>query len=155
MIMRILFFLLIVLNASLLIAQCKESDLKNLENLCASKLKTFEYSNTYLLPKKMFTYGGETIEFKKTFFKGTTYLITLPNSSEVSNKMVVDIFDDHHRKVASNHIKGHERYYSKIFFPCKATSNYFIKYSFSENKPSCGASVIGFSSDFLKQKQKK
>jgi len=133
--------------------QCDQAVIDTYVNDCASSLKAFEYSDAYKLLRNQFTYGGEKIEYKKTFYKGTTYAITLKDASVGNNKLVAEIFDDRHHLVASTHIKHNSKFYSKIYFPCKATGVYYIRYSFNDHKPSCGASVLGFSTDFMKKRK--
>jgi len=128
--------------------QCTIKKVKELENTCVSKLKTFEYLSSFPMTPTQFTYGGEKIEFKKNFYKGTTYVFVLNDLSQSTNKLVVEIFDNHHRLVATNHIKNSSKFYAKIFFPCKSTGVYYVRYSYNDDKPSCGFSVMGFSTSF-------
>lgn len=135
------------------IAQCNEKGMDNLYDETVNDLKTFEYSDVFKINQGMFTYGGEKVEFKKNFYKGTTYLIILKDRSADHHKMMVEIFDSSKRLVATSHNKHNGKFYHKIYFPCKATGSYYLKYSFYNSDPTCGTSVVGFKTTETKKKE--
>jgi hypothetical protein len=101
----------------------------------------------------MFKYGGEKLEYKYMFTKGSTYLISLCNDDLGHNNLVVEVYNRNKRLVASSYVKSRDKHYKKIFFPCSASGTYYLKYYYKNNKPSCGISVVAVRNQALDLKK--
>lgn len=86
--------------------------------------------------------GGDKakVEYSYVFTKGTQYMINI--CSQSSNGIIINLFDSKRNKVASSKIG--DQYASAIAFPCKATSIYYISYTFNDESGYCGGSALGF-----------
>ncbi len=136
--------LLSVLSCSLHAQKCTDQVKKQLESECFERMGDFDFSDSYTISPSKFLYGGEYIEYKKSFFRGTTYSFVLSDQHQDEKRMFVEIYDYNHRLVASSFLKQKNKYYSKIFFPCKSSGTYYLRYGFKDHKPHCGHSVLGF-----------
>jgi hypothetical protein len=86
--------------------------------------------------------GGQKakVEYSYVFTKGTQYMINI--CSGTAEDIVINLFDSQRNKVASSKIGN--QYATAIAFPCKATSIYYISYTFSDSGDYCGGSALGF-----------
>ncbi len=79
------------------------------------------------------------VEFSYVFTKGTQYMI---NICAGESNIVISLYDSKRNKVASSKIN--DQYATAIAFPCKATSIYYISYTFDDASGYCGGSALGF-----------
>ena len=131
--------------------QCLDVDYMELYNDCSSLKPDFSLVKTTNVKPGMFKYGGEKVEFKYMFTKGSTYLISLCDRARPGSYFEVEVYNRNHKLVASNYSHTHEKHYSKIFFPCGATGVYYLKYSFTGGTPSCGVSVVGVRNSVIRK----
>lgn len=113
-------------------AQCKTDE-------CVSKItEGYTFLKSYQMEKI-----GDQMEYSYVFSKETNYMLILCNKEGAANNIVVTLFDNNRKEIASNYDKKNEKYYPAIAYNCKATGIYYLRFSFN-NKPECCVSVLAF-----------
>jgi len=137
--MRKLFLLTVVLVSSLSYAAVAQCNSEGFTSLCIPKLSEgFNFLKGYKIDGK----DGQKakVEYSYVFTKGTQYMINI--CSENNSGIVISLFDSKRNKVASSKIGN--QYATAIAYPCKATSIYYISYTFDSGEEYCGGSALGF-----------
>ena len=125
-----------ILSTLEVIGQCNSEELSN---KCIPKLSTgFNFLKSYKIEKG----GKDYVEYSYVFTKGTQYMINLCAPGEVTDGIVVSLFDSNRNKVATSKISG--QYITAIAYPCNTTGIYYIQYSFDGSTNYCGGSALGF-----------
>ena len=98
---------------------------------------------------KSFKLDGEsnpgTIEVSSVFAKNTDYSISTCESGQVSNQIVVTIYDAKRKKIVSNNEEGSIN--STLSFTCKTTGVYYVTYEHEQSRAYCGLSAVSFKRD--------
>ena len=134
--------------------QCFQDEYMSMYNICAVLNEDFTLSKSMNIKPSSYTYGGEKLEFKYMFTKSSIYQISLCQKEKQNSKLVVEIFNHHDKMAASSYSHSHKRYYKKIFFICKATGVYYLKYYYTGGTPTCGVSVLGVRNYSMDKKSK-
>ncbi len=148
---NMLLLFLLILTSFQSAPTCKKIELENLKNECHSALNTYKFSHTFELKREFFKYGGEKADFQHFLSKGNDYIVILKDQGSKTDKLAVEIFDSHHRMVASSYNLAHKKFYEKILFHCKSTETYLFKFSFPNKKPFCASGMLGFQSHSTKK----
>lgn len=129
-------FSVFVLSGLDAIAQCNA---ENLTIQCIPKLGSgFNFLKSYKVEKS----GKKYVEYSYVFTKGTQYMINICASGQITNGIIVSLYDSERNKVASSKVK--DQYISAIAYPCNKTGIYYIQYTFDGANSYCGGSALGF-----------
>ena len=132
------FMMIVGVSSSELIGQCNAD---NLSNACIPKLSGgFNFLKSYKIDGE--GGGKEKVEYSYVFTKGTQYMINICADGQVTDGIVVTLFDGSRNKVATSKING--QFISAIAYPCNATGIYYIQYTFDGSASHCGGSALGF-----------
>lgn len=144
-------YVMVFFGFSSAMAQCFPIDLENIQNNCIGTLKSnFTFTKYFDIEPNKFKYKGDKLEYKQVFSKGYTYCFSLCDKSN-DDRVVIELYDRHKKLLATNYQKQKDKYYSKIFFHCRSTGVYYIKYYF-RGRPTCGVSVLGMHPQHIKKK---
>ncbi|MGI9553195.1 MAG: hypothetical protein ACR2MT_18455 [Aurantibacter sp.] len=98
---------------------------------------------------KSFKLDGEsnpgTIEVSSVFAKNIDYSINTCESGQVSDQIVVTIYDSKRKKIASNNEDGNIS--PTLNFTCKNTGVYYVTYEHEKSRAYCGLSAVSFKRD--------
>lgn len=132
----VIFFTFLILSGLEAWAQCNA---ENLTTQCIPKLASgFNFLKSYKVEKS----GKEYVEYSYVFTKGTQYMINICAPGQITDGIIVSIYDSDRNKVASS--KVNNQYISAIAYPCNKTGIYYIKYTFDGAANHCGGSALGF-----------
>jgi len=136
--MKKLIIIFTVLFSSLNISAIAQCNADVFTTECIPKLpEGFNFLKGYKIDGKD---GAKAkVEYSYVFTKGTQYMI---NICAGEGNIVINLFDSKRNKVASSKIN--DQYATAIAFPCKATSIYYISYTFDDDSGYCGGSALGF-----------
>lgn len=133
-----LIFSIVLLTGSDVSAQCNA---ENLSSECIPKLASgFNFLKSYKIDGDKGT--KDKVEYSYVFLKGTQYMINICAPSQPTDGIVVSLYDQNRKKVASSKIN--DQYISAIAYPCNATGVYYIQYTFEKPTSFCGGSALGF-----------
>lgn len=131
-------FSIALLNTSDISAQC---DAENLSSECIPKLANgFNFLKSYKIDGDKG--AKDKVEYSYVFLKGTQYMINICAPSQPTDGIIVSLYDQNRKKVASSKIDN--QYISAIAYPCNATGVYYIQYTFEKPTSFCGGSALGF-----------
>ena len=82
------------------------------------------------------------IEISSVLAKDTDYYISTCESGQISDQIVVTIYNSKRKKIKSNSEGG--TIASSLTFNCKTTGVYYITYTHEESKAFCGLSAVSF-----------
>lgn len=129
-------FSVFVLSGLDAIAQCNA---ENLTTQCIPKLASgFNFLKGYKVEKS----EKEYVEYSYVFTKGTQYMINICTPGQITDGIIVSLYDSERNKVASSKMK--DQYISAIAYPCNKTGIYYIQYTFDGSNSYCGGSALGF-----------
>lgn len=131
-------FSIVLLNTSDVSAQCNS---ENLSSECIPKLANgFNFLKSYKIDGDKG--AKDKVEYSYVFLKGTQYMINICAPSQPTDGIIVSLYDQNRKKVASSKIDN--QYISAIAYPCNATGVYYIQYTFEKPSSFCGGSALGF-----------
>jgi len=84
----------------------------------------------------------EKVEYSYVFSKDTQYFLNICSGGEITDGIVVNIYDSK-RRVASTNF-ANDKVFPSIIFACKSTGIYYITFSFENSQNYCGGSVLAF-----------
>lgn len=119
-------------------AQC---DAEALAQACVPKLQE---GFTFLKTFKVDGVGGakNKVEYSYVFSKDTQYYLNICANGDVTDGIVVTMYDSKRQVVSTNYANG--KFYPGIVYPCNATGIYYITFTFQGSSNYCGGSVLGF-----------
>ena len=82
------------------------------------------------------------VEYSYVFAKGTQYFINICAEGDVTDGIIVSLYDSNRKKVTTSYANG--KYFPAIAYQCNTTGIYYISYTFKDSKNYCGGSVLGF-----------
>ncbi|MCI5056093.1 MAG: hypothetical protein MRY83_08295 [Flavobacteriales bacterium] len=134
-------------------AQCDKSGVLGLYSQCTGVSDNYTLTKSLDFNNSMFKYGGEQLEYKYMFTKGSTYLISICPDDMGHDNLVVEVYNRNKNLVASSFVKSRNKFYKKIFFPCSASGSYYLRYYYKNKKPSCAVSVVAVKNKALELKK--
>lgn len=128
----------VVLTANVSNAQCSAADKAN---GCISSLQD---GFTFLKTFKVDGHDGAKpkVEYSYVFSKDTEYFLNICADGEVTDGIVVTMYDSKRQMVTTNFYKG--KFYPDLTYPCNATGIYYLTFTFQDSQNYCGGSVLGF-----------
>lgn len=132
MMIRFVFFVLPFLSVS-----PTDCDTNVFVQECIAKIPTgFLFLKGYPIENK----ANDQVEYSYVFTKGTTYFISLNESS--SKNIVIEVYNYERKMVASSRVNG--QIVSNIIYSCNATGIFYTRYLFTSEISSCGGSALSF-----------
>ena len=137
--LRIFFIALTVFTASLwldLRAQC------NHEIDDAQCLEQISQSNTFVKSYKLTERKVEDKEFSSVLAKNTQYYLNLCEHGELSNNVVINVYNTKRKLIASN--KKKNDILPELSFKCEKTGVYYFEFKASASAADCGIGALSF-----------
>ena len=137
--LRLFFIALTVFAASLwldLRAQC------NHEIDDAQCLEQISQSNTFVKSYKLTQRKVEDKEFSSVLAKNTQYYLNLCEHGELSNNVVINVYNTKRKLIASN--KKKNDIHPELSFKCEKTGVYYFEFKASASAADCGIGALSF-----------
>ncbi|WMJ72053.1 hypothetical protein RCC89_02535 [Cytophagaceae bacterium ABcell3] len=128
----ILLATLLLMGAEQASAQCEAED-------CIAELSD---GYTFLKTHKIES-TESVLEYSYVLSKNTNYMIKVCNNEGAQQRITITLLDSNRKEVATNYDKKNDTFNPAIFYDCKATGVYYIKYAY-ENLENCSLSVLAF-----------
>lgn len=128
----------LILNTTLSSAQCSAVEKAN------GCISTLQDGYTFLKTFKVDGHDGAKakVEYSYVFSKDTQYFLNICTDGEITDGIIVTMYDSKRQMVSTNFYKG--KFYPDLTYPCNATGIYYLTFTFQESQNYCGGSVLGF-----------
>ena len=125
-----------MLLASNIYGQCgnEAGDIQCVEKITAS--------NTFVKSYKLEAQSGET-EFSTVLVKDIRYYLNLCEEGEVSNNVVINVYDNRRKLITSNKTDAGS-VLSELSFTCEKTGVYYFVFKKGTTSNTCGLGALSF-----------
>ena len=129
------FFLILAFSPNAF-GQCNSEggDAQCVEKITASK--------TYVKSYKIDGERNDDVEFSSVLVKDTRYYINLCEEGELSNNVVINVYDTKRKLVSSN--KENQTVLPELSFVCENTGVYYFVFKKGNSAANCGIGALSF-----------
>lgn len=131
----LLTILLVVSNANLK-GQC------NSESNDALCIERISQSSTFVKSYKLNHQQEADKEFSSVLAKDTQYYLNLCEDGEVSNQVVINVYNTKRKLIASNKTKS--SVLNELSFQCEKTGVYYFEFKANATAANCGIGALSF-----------